>query len=227
MALIGLMLKLPRLPEAAASSTTRRLAILADGHVAAILIVSFLAAIASLGMYTFIASLLAHPNYGAVGSVTPYLWVWGLGGVLGSFLSGPLVDRLNAPAITLVIMLALSASLLLLPLAAATSAWLVMLPIAVWGAVGWALQVPQKNELLLARDKQGDGNLAVALNESALYLGSAIGAAAGGVLLFLQMPIWTLAASAGAVAAAGALLQVTILRRSKTPDAPSSAKAIR
>lgn len=225
-ALIGLMLKLPRLPAVAASSIARRLAVLADGSVVAILSVSFLAAVASLGMYTFIASLLTHPDYGAVGSVTPYLWVWGLGGVLGSFLVGPLVDRLNAPAITLVIMLALSASLLLLPLAAAASAWLVMLPIAVWGAVGWALQVPQKNELLLARDRQGDGNLAVALNESALYLGSAIGAAAGGVLLFLQMPIWTLAASAGAIAAVGALLQVAILRRSRTPDEPRYPKPI-
>ena len=226
-ALMGLMLKLPQLPAVAASSMTRRLAVLADGSVVAVLMVSFLAAVASLGMYTFIASLLTHPNYGAVGSVTPYLWVWGLGGVLGSFLVGPLVDRLNAPAITLVIMLALSASLLLLPLAAAASAWLVMLPIAVWGAVGWALQVPQKNELLLARDRQGDGNLAVALNESALYLGSAIGAAAGGVLLFLQMPIWTLAASAGAIAAVGALVQVAILRRSRTLDGPRCPKPIR
>lgn len=226
-ALMGLMLKLPRLPAVAASSMARRLAVLADGYVVAVLMVSFLAAVASLGMYTFIASLLTHPNYGAVGSVTPYLWVWGLGGVLGSFLVGPLVDRLNAPAITLVIMLALSASLLLLPLAAAASAWLVMLPIAVWGAVGWALQVPQKNELLLARDRQGDGNLAVALNESALYLGSAIGAAAGGVLLFLQMPIWTLAASAGAIAAVGALVQVAILRRSRASDEPRSPEPIR
>ena len=226
-ALIGLMLKLPRLPAVAASSIARRLAVLADGYVVAVLMVSFLAAVASLGMYTFIASLLTHPKYGAVGSVTPYLWVWGLGGVLGSFLVGPLVDRLNAPAITLVIMLALSASLLLLPLAAATNAWLVILPIAVWGAVGWALQVPQKNELLLARDRQGDGNLAVALNESALYLGSAIGAAGGGVLLFLQMPIWTLAASAGAIAAVGALVQVAILRRSRASDEPRSPEPIR
>jgi len=89
----------------------------------------------------------------------------------------------------------------------------VMLPIALWGAVGWALQVPQNNELILARQAQGDGNLAIALNESALYLGSAIGAAAGGFVLLLQMPTWTLAASAGGVAALGALLQIINLRR--------------
>ena len=107
-------------------------------------------------------------------------------------------------------------SLLVLPLSAALSSGLVMLPIGLWGAVGWALHVPQNNELILARQAQGDGNLAIALNESALYLGSAIGAASGGFVLLLQMPTWTLAASAGAVAALGALLQIINLRRRPT-----------
>jgi predicted MFS family arabinose efflux permease len=216
MAFFGLLLKLPALPAATASSLSEKLAILGDGHVLVILLVSLLAAIASLGMYTFIAPLMTDPAYGAVSSVTPYLWVWGIGGVLGSFLIGPLVDRVKGPTLTFAIMLILCVSLLVLPLSAAMNSWLVMLPIALWGAVGWALQVPQNNELILARQAQGDGNLAIALNESALYLGSAIGAAAGGFVLLLQMPTWTLAASAGAVAALGALLQIINLRRRPT-----------
>ncbi|MCO7543318.1 MFS transporter [Pseudomonas nitrititolerans] len=213
LALVGLALMLPALPAAPASSLRQKLAILADGHVVTILLVSLLAAIASLGMYTFIAPLLADPDHGAVRSVTPYLWIWGIGGVLGSFLIGPVVDRVRGPVLVLAIMLILAASLFVLPFAAALGAWLVVLPIALWGAVGWALQVPQNNELILARQAQGDGNLAIALNESALYLGSAIGAAAGGFVLLLQLPTWTLAASAGAVALVGALLQVVNLRR--------------
>ncbi|WP_369959213.1 MFS transporter [Pseudomonas benzenivorans] len=212
-AFFGLLLKLPSLPAATATTLGEKLAILGDSHVLVILLVSLLAAIASLGMYTFIAPLLADPAYGAVRSVTPYLWAWGIGGVLGSFLIGPLVDRIRGPVLTFAIMLILAVSLFVLPLAAALSTWLVMLPIALWGAVGWALQVPQNNELILARQAQGDGNLAIALNESALYLGSAIGAAAGGFVLLLQMPTWTLAASAGGVAALGALLQIINLRR--------------
>ncbi|MDH1684073.1 MFS transporter [Pseudomonas chengduensis] len=212
-AFFGLLLKLPALPAATATTLGQKLAILGDGHVLVILLVSLLAAIASLGMYTFIAPLLADPAYGAVRSVTPYLWVWGIGGVLGSFLIGPLVDRIKGPVLTFAIMLILAVSLFALPLTAALSTWLVMLPIAVWGAVGWALQVPQNNELILARQAQGDGNLAIALNESALYLGSAIGAAAGGFVLLLQMPTWTLAAFAGGVAVLGALLQIVNLRR--------------
>ncbi|MCT5700993.1 MFS transporter [Pseudomonas aeruginosa] len=215
-AFFGLLLKLPSLPAATATTLGQKLAILGDGHVLVILLVSLLAAIASLGMYTFIAPLLADPAYGAVRSVTPYLWVWGIGGVLGSFLIGPLVDRIKGPVLTFAIMLILAVSLFVLPLTAALSTWLVMLPIALWGAVGWALQVPQNNELILARQAQGDGNLAIALNESALYLGSAIGAAAGGFVLLLQMPTWTLAACAGGVAALGALLQIVNLRRQPT-----------
>ena len=214
LAFVGLSILLPTLPAAPASTMRQKLAILADGHVVTILLVSLLAAIASLGMYTFIAPLLADPDYGAVRSVTPYLWVWGIGGVLGSFCIGPVVDRVRGPVLVLAIMLILCASLFVLPFAAALGAGLVMLPIAIWGAVGWALQVPQNNELILARQAQGDGNLAIALNESALYLGSAIGAAAGGFVLLLQMPTWTLAACAAAIALIGALLQVLNLRRS-------------
>lgn len=214
-AFFGLLLKLPALPAAAASSLGQKLAILGDGHVLVILVVSLLAAIASLGMYTFIAPVLADPAYGAVRSVTPYLWVWGIGGVLGSFLVGPLVDRFKGPVLTFAILLILAVSLFVLPLSAALGTWLVMLPIVLWGAVGWALQVPQNNELILARQAQGDGNLAIALNESALYLGSAIGAAAGGFVLLLQLPTWTLAACAGGVATLGALLQIVNLRRQR------------
>ncbi|WP_312932362.1 MFS transporter [Stutzerimonas nitrititolerans] len=221
LAFVGLMLMLPRLPAAPASSLRQKLAILADAHVMTILLISLLAAVASLGMYTFIAPLLADPKLGAVRSVTPYLWIWGIGGVLGSFLVGPVVDRVRGPVLVFAIMVMLSASLFLLPFATTLGTWLVVLPILVWGAVGWALQVPQNNELIQARQAQGDGNLAIALNESALYLGSAIGAATGGFVLLLQMPTWTLPFCAGSVALIGALLQILNLRRQRTwPHTP-------
>lgn len=212
-ALVGLAFRLPALPAAAVTPLKAKLALLGDGQVVVILLVSLLAAVASLGMYTFIAPLLSATDQGLSRTVTPYLWVWGVGGVLGSFLIGPLVDRFKGPVLTLWIMIILAASLFLLPVTASMGAWLVMLPIATWGAVGWALQVPQNNELIKAREQQGDGNLAVALNESALYLGSAIGAALGGVLLLQQWSAAALASSAGVVAVLGVLAQWLNLRR--------------
>ncbi|WP_434775467.1 MFS transporter [Pseudomonas oryzihabitans] len=212
----GLYLCLPALPKATASSLGQKLAMLGDGRVLTILLVSLLAAVSSLGMYTFIAPLLSDPAYGGIHSVTPYLWVWGIGGVLGSFLIGPLVDRVRSAMLTLAIMVILAVSLLLLPQTAQWNHWLVMLPIAAWGAVGWALQVPQNNELIQARQHHGDGNLAVALNESALYLGSALGAAAGGFVLLLEQPVGNLALYAAGVATLGAFAQLFLLRQKGT-----------
>lgn len=213
LALAGLLWKLPALPAVPATSLRRKLALLADGQVLSILLVSLLAAIASLGMYTFIAPLLAWSAQGAALSATPFLWAWGVGGVAGSVLVGPWADKVAAPTLTCFILLLLALALCALPLAAGWSAWLMLAPIVLWGAAGWALQVPQNQQLLAVRARQGDGNLAIALNESALYLGSAIGAATGGVLLLLDWPMWLLAAGAALVAAAALLLQLPAARR--------------
>ncbi|MED5616761.1 MFS transporter [Janthinobacterium sp. P210005] len=216
LALAGLLWKLPALPAASSApaiSLRRKLALLADGQVLAILLVSLLAAVASLGMYTFIAPLLAWSAQGLAISATPFLWAWGVGGIVGSVLVGPWADKVAAPKLTWLILLLLALALGALPLAAGWSAWLMLAPIVLWGAAGWALQVPQNQQLLAVRARQGDGNLAIALNESALYLGSAIGAATGGVLLLLDWPMWLLAAGAALVAAAALLLQLPAARR--------------
>ena len=213
LALAGLLWQLPVLPEVAATSLRRKLALLADGQVLAILLVSLLAAIASLGMYTFIAPLLAWSAQGTAISATPFLWAWGVGGIAGSVLVGPWADKVRPPKLTLFILLLLALALCALPLTAGWSAWLMLAPIVLWGAAGWALQVPQNQQLLDARARQGDGNLAIALNESALYLGSAIGAAMGGLLLLLDWPAWLLAAGAAVVAAMAVLLQLALWRK--------------
>ncbi|MDN2695442.1 MFS transporter [Janthinobacterium sp. SUN073] len=213
LALAGLLWKLPALPVAPAMSLRGKLALLADGRVLLILLVSLLAAVASLGMYTFIAPLLAWSAHGAAVSSTPFLWAWGVGGITGSMLVGPWADKVAAPKLTWCILLLLALALCVLPLAAGWSAWLMLAPIALWGAAGWALQVPQNQQLLAVRARQGDGNLAIALNESALYLGSAIGAATGGLLLLLDWPMWLLAAGAALVAAVALLLQLPAARR--------------
>lgn len=212
---LGLVFKLPTIAAGPQVALSRKLALLSDTKVLTILAVSLLAAVSSLGLYTFIAPLMSDAAGSPSFNVTPYLWVWGLGGVAGSFIVAPLVDVIKGPTLTWLIMVVLTVAVLAIPLAAAITPWLAMLPIAVWGAVGWALQVPQNNELIAVRDKHGDGNLAVALNESALYLGSAIGAAAGGLMLLTQWPTWTLAIGAGAVAFVGVLLQLLNLRGQK------------
>jgi len=109
--------------------------------------------------------------------------VLGLGGVCGSILIGYFVDDYDLKKILFIILGLLLLSFLGLILLSHIYLPLIALPLVIWGAVGWALQVPQNNELLQMRTDRGDGNLAVGLNQSSVYLGGSIGSMFGGVLV--------------------------------------------
>ncbi|MFD7456599.1 MULTISPECIES: MFS transporter [unclassified Streptomyces] len=167
---------------------------------------------------------MATGSMGDVGNITPYLWAWGIGGVLGSVLIGPLVDRVRRPYLLVVGILGLlTLSLALLRPAAAVTPLLALLPIAVWGAAGWALQVPQQNDLLLARGERG-GSVAVALNESALYLGSAVGSGLGGIAFSLGWSGAVLPLCAAVAAFLGLILQLTGVRAAQRRSSGAPAK---
>jgi len=94
-ALTGLLAWFSHIPSACPPSFRQRLAMLTNIKIASIVGISFLTAIASLGLYTYLAPVL-HATVG-IKSITPYLWVWGIGGVLGSFSIGSLIDRSKKP----------------------------------------------------------------------------------------------------------------------------------
>ncbi len=236
-ALAGLAALLPQVPSQPAVPLRARLGAVADRAVAPVVGVSFLAAVASLGLYTYLAPVLAAA--GGVGEVAPYLWAWGAGGVLGSVLAGPLVDRTGpmrmlvrpTTATTMhktgrgvdrggatralvggVLVIIVVAQAALPSLAAATLPGAVVALVA-WGAAGWAAQVPQQHRLLEVAGERG--TVALALNNSALYLGSAVGSALGGLALGAGLPADALPWATAAVAAAGLVLHMAAGRRSR------------
>ncbi|MFI1797015.1 MFS transporter [Streptomyces sp. NPDC020379] len=208
-ALSGLAALLPPLPAAPAAAVRDRLAALADRSVAPVVAVSFLAAVASLGLYTYLAPVLEAA--GGVHGVTPYLWAWGVGGVLGSLAAGPLVDRGGRiRALVGVVLAAVATAQALLP-ALAPHPFAAGLALVLWGAGGWALQVPQQHRLLAL--SPGRGPVVLALNNSALYLGSAVGSALGGLALSSGIPASALPWAAAGTVGAGLLLHaVTAVR---------------
>ncbi len=211
-ALAGLAALLPPVPAGPAVPLRARLAALADRAVAPVVGVSFLAAVASLGLYTYLAPVLAAA--GGVHEVTPYLWAWGVGGVLGSVAAGPLVDRtgrVRALAGWLLVVIVVAQALL--PVTAPVALPAVAALLVVWGAVGWAFQVPQQHRLLAAGAERG--TVALALNNSALYLGSAVGSALGGLALSAGPAPSALPWAAAGVAAAGLGLHLVGARRSR------------
>ncbi|MGW1834866.1 MFS transporter [Streptomyces sp. NPDC002067] len=212
LALAGLAALLPPVPAGPAVPLRARLTALADRAVAPVVGVSFLAAVASLGLYTYLAPVLAAA--GGVREVTPYLWAWGVGGVLGSVAAGPLVDRTGrVRALAGGLLVVIVAAQALLPVAAPVALPAAAALLVVWGAVGWAFQVPQQHRLLALSAERG--TVALALNNSALYLGSAVGSALGGLALSAGLTPSALPWAAAGVAAAGLGLHLVGARRSR------------
>ncbi|MFE0102816.1 MFS transporter [Streptomyces sp. NPDC059009] len=210
-ALVGLAAGLPEVPADPPVPARARLAAVTDRAVLPIVGVSFLGAVASLGLYTYLAPVLAASGGVSEHGVAPYLWAWGIGGVLGSVLAGPLVDRtgkvLTLVTALLVVLVVSEGSLPLLGAAAFPA-------LVVWGAAGWAFQVPQQHRLLALRAERG--TVALALNNSALYLGSAVGSGAAGLALSAGLAPERLPWAAAAVAGAGLVLHLAVaVRRSR------------
>jgi predicted MFS family arabinose efflux permease len=212
-AMLGVLTLLPRLDPPIPPTLRQRVAIMIDRRVAPIVAVSFLANVASLGLYTYLAPVL-H-SAGGITNPTGYLWAWGLGGIVGAFGIGPLIDRTKRPfALMTVILIGFTVAILLVPVTASIGL-LVVIPLAVWGAAGFASPPPQQHQLLDVEPEHGP--VAVALNASAIYLGSAVGSGLNGGLLRAGLGLTWLPVVAAAVALVGLLVHLTLVHARPRP----------
>jgi predicted MFS family arabinose efflux permease len=213
-ALAGILLRLPTAAAATPPSLRQRISVLIDARVAATIAVSFVTSAGSIGLYTYVAPLL-HASAG-VQDALPYLWAWSLGGLVGIYLSGVIIDATGRPEWVmsgiLVGMTAVFVTLTwVLPNAAPTLLWC-----AVWGAGAWSTQTPQQHRLLsLHPDK---GSIVVALQSSAHYSGSAAGAAVGGLVLGAGVSLTQLPTLAGLTLAVALIGQLVIAVWSRSSD---------
>lgn len=204
--MIVIFLKFPKIKAATPPSLIERISILKNKHVAAIVVVSFLTAVASLGLYTFISLIVAdmHGRY----SLTKYFWVWGIGGMIGSFAVGKIIDKTRNPRIIMaLILLFLSLSLLVIPISI-TRPIVSVVPFIIWGIMGWASQTPQQHALI--NTEPNHAAAAVALNSSTNYLGGSVGTMLGSLLLTMNITSAKLTLFAAGVAFIALIWQVVI-----------------
>jgi predicted MFS family arabinose efflux permease len=213
-ALAGVVGLLPSAPVTAQPTLRERATVLADRRVAGIVAVSFIAALAGLGLYTYLAPVLDAA--GGIVDPTLYLWAWGAGCIVGSFGVGILIDRVGRSALLIsVILIATAGTFVAIPLLASRHL-LVMVPLVIWGILGFATPVPQQHRLIGIRPEHGA--IVVALNASAIYLGSAVGAALGGLVLALGIAAPSLAYLAAALTVLAWLLHLA----TKGPGRPGA-----
>jgi DHA1 family inner membrane transport protein len=173
--------------------------------------------IANFGLYTFIAAILGRLSATAV----PYLLLlFGLGCMAGNFIGGSLSDRYGPRRPTIFCL-----GMLICDLAAIQPASSSIAAAAVtmtgWGVCMAALFTLQQQRAIAVNPERS--NLILALNNSALYLGASIGAAAGG-LVISSVSFAFLAPTSAAVAVLG-LLALLLLPRRGAPTTPGPPNA--
>ena len=206
-----LFMKFPNIKATPPPTLMARISILKNKSIVAVVMVSFLMAVASLGLYTYV-SLIVSSMYGKY-NLASYFWFWGIGGLIGSFGIGKIIDKTEAPRVIMIFILALLAiSILAIPFAMQISI-ISMLPFMIWGAMGWASQTPQEHTLIHLEPQHAA--TAIALNSSINYLGGSVGAMLGGVLLSMHVTPITLTNLAGAVCIIALVGQIYIVYKNK------------
>lgn len=202
-ALISISILMPKFKIETPPNLKDRFQLFLNKHVLRVISVTLCAAIASLGLYTYLADIIKTNT--DTKNLTYYLTAWGIGGLIGSFGIGFIIDRFkNTRFIMLIILILLALSFGSIPISINLPI-LGLIPFILWGAMGWATQAPQQHILLKKHPEYGGS--AVALNSSINYLGSAMGSAIGGIILFNANSTNVLIYSALGITIIGILLQ--------------------
>jgi predicted MFS family arabinose efflux permease len=180
--------------------------------------------IANFGLYTFIAAILRRSLPAT--DVPLLLLVFGLGAVAGNFIGGVLSDRFGTrrPMIACLTLLIFALAGIEFTSSSFVAAGANM---TAWAILMAALFTLQQQRAILVDPAQS--NLLLALNNSALYLGAAIGSAAFGAIISATSFAFLSPMSAGAAALSLVALLFMPLRDHETalsahPEKPSSAR---
>ena len=214
-ALLGLLATLPALAALPRVPMTERFGLLVNRRVLAIVAVMTLASAASIIVYTYIAHILRATANITGTALAVALLAWGIGGTVGAFGSGWLTDRYGAHRTLLLALTVLTATIAALGYAASTA--LVFPLMALNGAAAWAVATPNNHRLTALVPRLP--SVVISYNSSGIYLGQAVGAALGGLLL-AHAASTTALCLAGTVLGVGALGGQLLLRRTSMAVAP-------
>jgi predicted MFS family arabinose efflux permease len=165
-------IKLPITP-----SLKDRFNLLVDQKILFVIGLTCFISIACLGLYSYIAPLQS----GAPHSLAITLFIWGLGGFIGSSLVGIFIDITKKPQMIMaLILVGLILTFIIIPFTIQLS-YLGLIPVFTWGAFGWATTTPQQHILFELQENQE--TMLTALNASAIGLGSVFGTAMSGSII--------------------------------------------
>jgi DHA1 family inner membrane transport protein len=209
-AILGLFFLLPRIQNQGVPTLKQRIAVLKAPRVLPTLGVTTFSYLGMFTVYAYLAPILAKTANVSATAMSGVILGWGIAAVAGNYVGGYVSDRLG-PVKVLMFSLTLAIPLLVaLPLLAGSLLSATILVFA-WGGLHYAgFPALQLRITTLAPGNEG---VALALNNSAVYLGIACGAIVGGFALN-SLPI----ATVGLVGALIKTLGLILLLRSSRGD---------
>jgi predicted MFS family arabinose efflux permease len=129
--------------------------------------------------FAYFSPYIVQQLKGSATDVASLLAVFGLFGVIGSFVVSRMIDRTGPPKAVMITLLLIAVSLLLWPLG--TGLLTLALVCVPWGLGCFACNSAQQAQLVALAPAVA--SVSVALNTSAMYLGQGVGSAVGGVMI--------------------------------------------
>lgn len=222
---VGVMVTAPDIPGGESASLASRLGPLRGLPVARLVAATFLCGSGGMMFYNYLAPVTAALAGGSYQLLSLVLLVVGVVGIGGVFLGGRSTDAWglrrarqlaiggHGVALLLVAVFALSGT-------RSVAAFAVL--VAVWSVFAWALNPPMQASVLAAAPQAG--TTAMALNISALYLGTGVAGVLGGAIVDLA-PVGFVPLAGGALLLIALVFASPGERRTRTSSATPDARA--
>ncbi|MGF9965722.1 MFS transporter [Bacillus rhizoplanae] len=176
--ILSLLFRFPVIKSTHLPTLKERLLMFKHKGISLVMFITMILSFCSLGLYTYLDLIIA--SYGFEKSVI-FIWMWGIGGIGGSFIIGYIIDFYKKPQIILIYLMVIMFSSLIFMGISQQIAILVAICLILWGATGWAALATQQKTLVEMSPEHA--TISIALLSSINYFAGSIGTLANGIFL--------------------------------------------
>ncbi|WIY60787.1 MFS transporter [Bacillus arachidis] len=176
--IFALFAKFPMIESSPLPTLKERLSMFKNKKTSLVMLITMILSFCSLGLYTYLDTIVV--SYGFQKSIL-FIWMWGIGGIAGSFVIGLIIDLYKKPKIVLVYLMCIMFFSFIFMSLFHGSAVLLALCLILWGGTGWATLATQQKTLLEISPEHA--TISIALLSSINYFAGSIGTMVSGVFL--------------------------------------------
>ncbi|MDZ5605689.1 MFS transporter [Bacillus pseudomycoides] len=176
--IFALFTKFPMIQSTPLPTLKERLSMFKNKDISLVMLITMILSFCSLGLYTYLDTIITA--YGFQKSIL-FIWMWGIGGIAGSFIIGFIMDFYKKPKIILLYLMGIMFFSFIFIGVFHETALLLAICLILWGSTGWAaLATQQKTLLEISPDH---ATVSIALLSSINYLAGSIGTMTSGIFL--------------------------------------------